>query len=217
MTHARFTALFVILLLSASLSLADIPPDPGFKRVHLDIVLDPQEDFTDYRFFIKSGDLAQEVFVKKGEKTTVNSFGGGARYRSSTLLAVPKKNLTAFGEKPDGDQLKAFQSAVVEGKIPGIIKLFDHGFIREVRESEANKLQNPVYRLERTKDGGITATQVAGSKNSGTSNSRVSFGVYDISKSLTLPGWITLIGGSLLSVAIVITGIAMFRRSKKVP
>src|SRR5437879_4110266 len=101
MTRTRFAALFVILLLSAALSLADIPPDPGFKRVHLDIVLDPQEDFTDYRFFIKSGDLAQEVFVKEGEKTTVNSLGGGARYRSGTFLAVPKKNLTAFGEKPD--------------------------------------------------------------------------------------------------------------------
>ena len=68
-------------LLNASIY-ADVPPEKGFKRVSVKLVLEAVEDFPDYRFFIKSGADVQEIVLSKGARRVVEPLGGGAWYRA---------------------------------------------------------------------------------------------------------------------------------------
>jgi len=80
----------VLILVICSLyavAYADIPPEPGYKRVTQNLIIQPQEDFGDYRFFVKTGSDLSEIFLKKGEQNTIKQMSGGAFYPAKTLLA----------------------------------------------------------------------------------------------------------------------------------
>ena len=65
-----------LILIFTVFAKADIPPDPGFKRVSVDLNIEIKEDLSDYRFFLDFyGDL-REVEVKKGSNS-IPSMGGG--------------------------------------------------------------------------------------------------------------------------------------------
>ena len=191
-----------LILIFTVFAKADIPPDPGFKRVSVDLNIEIKEDLSDYRFFLDFyGDL-REVEVKKGSNS-IPSMGGGARYGSGTLWAIPKKSL----KDEDKDQISKVLS---ENKIVRAIKLTQHQFAQTVRDSETNNIQNPPYILERDAERGLKITRTAGISNQGGRGGGIDFTLYGVSKSFTLPGYIILV--SFPVAAIVILGIWLFRR-----
>jgi hypothetical protein len=198
-----FLSLFVI---SAQ---ADIAPDPGFTRAYSNIVLDPRDDFADFRFFINSGDILKEVAIKKGEKNVLKSVGGGARYRSATIFAIPKKSLTTFGANLDDTSLKGLLSAIEEKKVSGIVTLFDHSFVKDVRTAEARNVTDTTYRLEKTKDGSVSATA---EKSSARIESNQELPSFASANTLGAAGWLMIASGCIATLALIVLGVWIARR-----
>jgi hypothetical protein len=200
-------AIGILALLSAAS--ADVPPEPGFKRIWLKLVLAPQNDFPDYRFFIKSGADLEEVVLKKGEQRTIEPLGGGAWYRTGTFLAVPKKSLVGLSELPSDGKLSELRKTVYDGKATGMIELIEHSFAREVRESEASSWKDPVYNIEKDPEKGVKVILVSGGENkAGTGTSFYS------RETKTGLFWGTVIGGSFMTLAFIGLGVWFIRRSK---
>jgi len=195
-------------------ALADVPPEPGYTRVSLSIIVEPADDFADYRFFLKSGFDLKEYTLKKGEKVTMSSMGGGALYRNGKFLAVPKKALVGLSETApvSGERLNPMQKAIADGSVPGTINLIDHGFIRDVPKADAKNWKDPLYRLEKDGEKGVKAVLVSGGqaeiKAAGTTDS------YYSTEPKTPAFWATVVGGSLLTLALIFFGVFALRRSK---
>lgn len=209
------TLLVVCAFFAAGLAVfADVPPDPGYKRDSLSIIVEPMDDFADYRFFLKSGFDLKEYTLKKGEKVTMPPMGGGALYRNGKFLAVPKKSLVGLSETASNEKLNPMQKAIADGSVPGTITLIEHGFIRDVRSAEASSLKDPVYRLERNAESGIKAVLVSGevseTKTGGNSGSFYS------TDPQSPAFWMTVAGGLLFTVAFILLGAWIARRKKSV-
>ena len=191
---------------------ADVPPDPGYKRITQKLIIEPKDDFADYRFFIKVGADLREYVLKKDEMTTIESMGGGAWYRSGRFLAVPKKELAGLSETAADQRLSPFQRAIYDGKVTGTIVLVEHSFIRDVPTAEATGAKDPVYRLEKDPEKGVKATLVT----SGQSSNKVgnTQGSYYSTEPKTPEFWATVIGGVLLTLAFIFLGVFAVRRSK---
>ena len=203
------TALFLITILASGLR-ADIPPDKGYTRVNVQLILQTDEDLPDYRFFLVSSNLVKEIYLKKGEKTTVASLGGGARYSSGAIAAIPAKDLTAFGADPAGEKLAELEAEISGYRVAGTIKLFTHSFSREIRDAEAGSVTDAEYRIEKTPNG-LAAVAIAGVAAA----NNVRFGITDVSKPVNIMGWAMIVGGVLMSLAIVIVGLWAFLRVRK--
>lgn len=206
-----FVVLFLVFAFSTA-AVADMPPEPGQKRVSLSIIVEPADDFPEYRFFLKNGFDLKEYTLKKGEKVTISSMGGGALYRNGKFLAVPKTALAGLSEESSGSDLGPMQKAIADGKIQGTITLIDHGFVRDVPAAEAKNWKDPLYRLEKDGEKGVKAVLVSGaqaeSKTSG------STGTYYSNEPKTPAFWATVAGGSLLTLALIFLGVYVLRRSK---
>src|ERR1041385_1450918 len=117
--------IFVLLCLSlvfAFVAKADIPPNPGFKRIYTDLVVTAQDDFPAYRFFFQTMRGLEEISVKKGESSTITFKGGGAAGSGGTFIAIPKASLKQYSEKlspADSDELR---SAIADKKIVGAVE-----------------------------------------------------------------------------------------------
>ncbi|MEQ1604459.1 MAG: hypothetical protein ABL999_06275 [Pyrinomonadaceae bacterium] len=199
---------FITLFSLAGVAVADIPPDPGYKRVSLNLIIQPQEDFSDYRFFVKTGAALNEVKLKKGEQFVVKSQGGGAFYRSGILLAVPTTSLAKLSETANGSELSEMQKAIYDGKVPGSIELLKHTFIRDVPVKDAAGMKDPVFKIEKS-EAGLKATPIAGNANEPGVNTT------QYSREPKTPlFWATVGGGSLLTLAFILLGARLIRRSK---
>ncbi len=210
--HLMTIAAVCVILFAAVAIIADVPPDPGYKRVSLSIIVEPMDDLSDYRFFLKSGFDVREYNLKKGEKITISSIGGGALYRNGKLLAVPKASLAGLDETPSSDRLNPMQKAIADGTVPGTITLIEHSFSRDVRASEAKGLKDPQYRLEKDGEKGVKAVLVSGgnveNKSAGTTDP------YYSTEPKPPAFWATVAGGSLLTLAMIFFGVYALRRTK---
>ena len=141
--------LFVVTILLPLGAICDVAPEPGYKRISINLIVETNEDISDYRFFIKSGADLKEIFVNLGKQTSISPLGGGAFYWTGTLLAVPTKTLGDLSDDPAENKLNAVQKAVFDGKVPGVVELVNHSFSREIPEADAAGHRDPVYRIER--------------------------------------------------------------------
>jgi hypothetical protein len=200
-TLKKYTAfLFAIFLAAVGAVHADVAPDPGFKRVTINLSLETTEDFSDYRFFIESALDISEVSVKKGETSEVSPMGGGAAYAFGTLWAIPVKSLSAFG-----DDLNSLKQAVRDGKVEGAIELLQHNFRKTVPEREADNQKAAKYRLERDKERGVKAAAVDAESKPSADSAEVS--------SPVAKSWISMVvAGFLLAVGVVFLGFQLFRK-----
>lgn len=205
-------ALMLVTLLFFTAVYADVPPDKGYKRITQKLVIEPKDDFADYRFFIKVGADLREYVLKKDVLTTIESMGGGAWYRNGKFLAVPKKALIGLSETATDQRLNPLQQAIYDDKVAGTIVLVEHGFIRDVPTAEAAGAKDPVYRLEKDADKGIKATPVTGSQNSNKAGN--SQGSYYSTEPKTPEFWATVVGGVLLTLAFICLGVFAVRRSR---
>lgn len=209
----KLRSFIILLIVAASFSsaFADMPPEPGRKRVVLSIIVEPADDFTDYRFFLKNGFDLKEYTLKKGEKVTISSMGGGALYRKGKFFGVPKKALTGMSEEPSGDKLNPMQKAIADGTVSGTIELVDHSFVRDVPSAEAAGWKDPVYRLEKDGEKGVKAVLVSG----GQPDSKAAGSTSPYASGAPTPAfWATVAGGSLLTLAFIFLGVYALRRSK---
>src|SRR5437660_1154441 len=110
--HKKSIALVISVLCAAAAVYADIAPEPGYTRVYSNLILDPQDDFQDLRFFLESGGTLEELKIHKGKQNVIRSKGGGARYNQAAVYAVPAKSLTSFGENLSGEKLAALETAL---------------------------------------------------------------------------------------------------------
>lgn len=209
----RFSVIFLLLLLSslAGIGFADIPPDPGYKRVSLNLIIQPQEDFSDYRFFVKTGAQLNEIKLRSGEQFVIKPQGGGSYYRSGTLLAIPKTSLAKLSEAAIGSELNEMQKAIYDGKVPESIELVRHSFIRDVPIKDAARMKDPVFKIEMS-ESTVKATLVAGN----TTETEVNTTQYSREPKTPL-FWATVGGGSLLTLAFIFLGVWVIRRSKSKP
>ena len=201
-----------VFLAAAAAVLADVPPDPGYKRVSLSIIVEAADDLSDYRFFLKSGFDLKEYTLKKGEKVTMSSMGGGALYRNGKLLAVPKASLAGLDETPSGDRLNPMQKAIADGTVPGTITLIEHAFTRDVRAAEAKDLKDPEYRLEKDGEKGVKAVLVTG--GTGKNMTGGTTDPYYSTDPKPPAFWATVAGGSLLTLAMIFFGVYVLRRTR---
>lgn len=182
---------------------ADVAPDDGYERVSLNLVTETNEDLWDYRFFLDFyGDL-REVEIKGKGRREIPPMGGGARYSSGALLAIPKINLKEFDGKFSADQAEKLSRLIKNKEIEGIVELAKHRFSRDVPKGE-----NPaeVYYVIKREENTLKAEKIGEeepksvlSGQSVLSNSRLSF----------------VIGGILITLAVLAAGIFAFRKAAK--
>ncbi len=211
---AFVTMMFVGLVFSCTANaIADVPPDPGYKRVTANMVVETKEDLSDYRFFIKSGADLEEVILKKNEQAIIRPLGGGAWYRSGSLFAVPVTGLDGLNSVPAGGRLGELEKTIYDGKAPGMIKLLDHSFIRDVKAAEAAGIKDAVFRIERDPDLKLKAVPVVPDIAPIRKTSEPSVAGYSREPKST-SFWAAVGGGSLLSLAFISLGVWFARRSK---
>jgi hypothetical protein len=211
---ASIAALFLLIGCTAILR-ADLAPPNGYTRISVGIILETKDDLADYRFFLVSSNLVKEILVKKDERATVGPLGGGARYSSGRIVAIPSKGLTTFGEKPVDVRLRDMEYAVAGGQIAGTITLLEHSFAREVPDAEAAGWKDAVYRLEKDAETGIKAVWVSGGANESKKGDGVAFTIVDISRPASIAEWTTIAGGVLMTLAFLSLGLWVFVRSFK--
>ncbi len=202
--------LIAVTILLPSRAICDVAPEPGYKRITMNLILETNSDLSDHRFFIKSGADVKEIFVSPGKQTHVSPLGGGAFYSTGTLVAVPTKNLADLGDAPGEGKLSGLQKAVYDGKVPGILELVNHSFSREVREAEAPGYQDPVYRIERDPQAGLKAVYVSGGAPVGKTFTAESAG-----RLFWQSAGAAIVAGIFLVFGITILGILYFRKKAK--
>lgn len=195
---------------------ADVAPDPDEMRVVADLYITTEADVSDYRFFLDFyGDL-REVEVKSKASTIIESMGGGARYSSGTLIAIPKNKLKDFSAKPTKEQISAFSNSIKDKSIESI-ELGKHQFINTIKISHRKNWTYPTYRIEREgntlrmlKANDITPKISLEEESKMRRTGGVDFALFGISKSLTPLGYMIVVG--FPTIAIIVLGIWLFRR-----
>ena len=184
---------------------ADVPPDPGYVRVSIDLVTETSEDLSDYRFFLDFyGDL-REVEIKSKGRTSIPPMGGGARYRSGTLLAIPKKSLSGLEEKPSSEQLNNLSKSIKAKEIEGVAELAKHQFSADVPKGEK---PSESYYLIKREENTLKAEKVTEEKPKSKSSPQ-------LIASDSRTGMV--VGGFFLTLAVLVIGVFAFRKvSKKV-
>lgn len=164
-----FTILLTVLSLSA-IALADAAPEPGYVRVGTPLNIKPQDDFSDYRFFLNSVGGLEEITLTKGKTTTISTEGRGGTMRFTTLIAVPKASLAAGYDAPvSAEKLDALKEEVGDKKISGVIELVSHSFDAYMKKKEKKKWKDPVFVLKTSAEKKIEAveTKPAGKTKAG--------------------------------------------------
>lgn len=205
--RTKHILLSIVLLVGCSgVAMADVPPDPGFKRISLNLIVESQTDFPDHRFFMRSGEDLKEITLTKDSKITIEPMGGGAYYRSGTLLALHRKTLISIEETNFDEILKAIH----DDRVPGTIVLVQHSFTREVPILEASGWKDPVYRIEPDAQAGLKAVHLSG----GAKESKI-----DNAASSGLAFWrsaaAAIVAGIFFAFGLLILGVLYFRKSSK--
>lgn len=207
----KISAPFVLLLALFSLSVitnADVPPDPGFVRQTAGVTIETKEDVSAYRFFIESAAGIEEISLSKEKPVIVTGANRGGSSRYGNFWAIPMKTLgEEFGVPEKLDRLRVGLS---EGKFSGAVKLFSHSFLATIKKEEVSKWQDPVYRIEKDGEISLKATLVSG----GNTESKVAASAY--SNDPKSPAfWVTVGGGSLMTLAFIFFGVWAIRRSNR--
>ena len=147
MKNKKITLLLPIMLFLVIAGKADMPPEAGYSRVSYNLVIETTEDLTDFRFFVDFyGDL-KDIEVKSKGRTTIPPMGGGARYSSGTLLAIPVKSLNGFAVKLTPEQLKNLSEAIRNKKIEGVLELAKHSFSDDIPKGKTP--EDVYYKISR--------------------------------------------------------------------
>lgn len=203
----KFWLLMLVMLMAAGPLLADVAPDPGYVRRSADLVIEADGDLSGYKFFLDSPMRIEELKIAGAGQTVISASGRNGAMRFARLVAISRNEYDrVVASQLTEDELRR---AINEGSFPGAKTLLNHNFQTTIPESARSIWKPPVYRLSLA-DGSVAATQVSGGFSGSAADSPASSGssfwIYIVSASAI---------GVLLSVAVVVFGIWMFRRSSK--
>jgi len=144
-------ALFVF----AQIARADAGPPSGSTFAPVDIIIKTDEDFSDYRFFLRSSGKTEEIKIESGNPTRIS---GSERMTSfvsySELIAIPR-NAAATAESESKEGLA---KDIENGReVPGAITVFSPSFQRVVSKRQPSATQSEIYLLRRTGQNEIKA------------------------------------------------------------
>lgn len=207
--------MMILMLVLATFVNADVPPDPGEMRVSANLNITTEADLSDYRFFVDFNRDLKEVEIKSKSSTIIEPMGGGARYRSGTLIAIPQKWLKDLPEKPTNEQLSTLSKSI-QDKTTESIELVKHQFSNTIKLSQRANWTYPTYQIERTGDNlkmvklNDISPKISLEEEAKIRDGGIDFSIYGISNGLTPLGYIVVIG--FPTAAIIILGIWLFRR-----
>lgn len=142
----KIVASFAFVLLAISFVKADVPPPSGYTRVSVPLVFETKEDLSGYRLFVNFAGICEEVIITEGKMFFVTE-GGGARFSSGKLIAIPKNDVTQFGTDLTWEQKREIGNLVRENNINGVIDLGTHSFTKEVKKGK--KAAIPLYVIKK--------------------------------------------------------------------
>lgn len=200
----------IIFFLFAAVTKADIAPAAGYTQVRTDLIIETTEDLSDFRFFLDFRGDCNEVKLKSNDITTIPSPGGGVRYSTGTLLAIPKKSLKDFGEELTFEQQHQLGELVSKNQVDQMLKLLQHSFSTIINDSDIANWSYPTYRLERNGNT-FVAKENQRIKPRKSSGAAIDFTFYGIVKRITIFGYIVFIGIPLI---LTVLGIWLFRKRK---
>lgn len=192
--------LFTIFIAAAGSAFADVPPDPGFTRQPVDLILEARGDLSAYRFFLDSMTVEEVKF--SGDRAVVRGEGRGGAMRAGRLIAVPISDMTISGDL-SGPLLENF---IRQNKFPNAKVLISHNFQQTISIVEKPLWQDPIYKVG-VVNGEISATKVSAGTGTGV-----------VSRSTEYLWPIVIVSGAvavLFTLAIVVLGVWLFRRKKK--
>ena len=196
----------------ATIVKADIPPDVGYTRVKASLTLETNDDLSNYRFFLESPLGIEELKISKDETTNVDANRRIGAARVATLWAIPRKSVGKDFGVSAPEKLDGMRVPLREGRMNGAVNLLSHSFLATIRDGEKANWKDPVYRIEMSPAKGIVAILVSGGEKSVSNGPQngVSFGVTDVSRTLTPLGWGLVVGGILMTLAIAVFGLHRF-------
>ena len=205
MNKKHLGLLVTFILLFSVFAKADVPPAAGYVRVAINLVTETSEDLSDYRFFLDFyGDL-REVEINSKGRTSIPPMGGGARYRSGTFLAIPKKSLNGLETKPTNEELNKLSKSIKAKEIEGVAELAKHSFSADVPKGK--KPAESYYLLKREENTLKAERIVEEAPKSNSSPQLISSGSQTS----------FVMSGILITLAVLIIGVFAFRKvSKKV-
>lgn len=204
-----FFILFTIFSFTG-LAFADAAPEPGYVRIGVPLIIEPQDDFAGYRFFLDSPGGFEEIALARGKTTTISTSGRAGSMKFTSLIAIPVAGLTAYTAPLTPEKLDELQKTLGEKKIEGIIALVDHSFDEYIKKKERKSWRGPKYILKANAEKKIEVVTVKaaprkiirGEADTGDENSHLAA---------------TIAGGSLMSLAFIFGGVWFARRKKNVP
>lgn len=159
----RMLAVVVLGALATGVAQADIAPPKGLKRVNLEHKITTDKEIGDYVLFaISGGDKA--TAVKLDPKTPATVTAGGGRYRSATLVAVPKGADKKYVNEKD------FLAAVAKGSVDGMLKAkLSFDAITTVKDTDTRTKIVKEYTLDKidAKDGIVLTAKKEETKDKG--------------------------------------------------
>lgn len=185
--------LFLLLFTFGQTALADMPPPVGYKYVTNNIQIETEKDFPEYSFYLLSFDRKLErIEISKDNAALVSGEGRDGIKRYAKLLAIPKASEELIAK----DKPSNLEQEITEGKIPGaFVSKNGFNFRGSVSLLDSRESVTERYRLE-----SIDAEKGV---------------ILILLKDETATAGNTffwLIGGGLLSLAIISGGIWGFRR-----
>jgi hypothetical protein len=201
--------LWFILILTGFIN-GDVAPDSDEIRVTADLTIETKEDLSDFRFFVDFSGAVHEIEIKSKSSTVISPLGGGARYSSGMLLAIPQKNLKDYPEKitsPYKEEGTGLSQVISQRKIEGIIELGRPQFSGIIKKSEQKNWSYSTYQIERdgnsiklVKLNEITPKTISKGGNGG----GIDFAIYGINQGLTPIGFLLMIATPLVIIGLVI-------------
>ncbi len=182
---------------------ADMPPPAGYERVNINLVTETKEDLTDYRFFLTFFGALHEVKIKSKGRSEIPPVGGGARYSTGILMAIPKDSLKEFDGELTYEQLGNLSRLIGGKKIEGVVELLKHSFWAEVRKG---KKVPEVYYLIKREENTLKAEKITEEKPKSKSSPQ------SFLPSSRLNYTISVI---FITLAVLVGGIFAFRKASK--
>lgn len=208
MLNKRILGTLFLVMSMAGLAMADAAPEPGYTRVAVPLNIKPEADFGEYRFFLNSPTVIEEIALTNGTTTTISADGRGGVMKYTQLVAIPKASLADFAAPITEDKLKTLHDAIGDKKIEGLILLTSHSFDSYMKKRESKKFMAPVFVLKAHAEKKIEAVETKQTPANKT-RSEVT-GEDDKGSSLAM-----IIGGGLMSLALVFGGVWFMRRQKQ--
>lgn len=180
-----------LLLVLCTATFADVAPDPGYSYIPVDLILEPTQDLSAFRFFLLSPADLEEVRIAAGSPTVISARNRGGVSLYGRLFAVPISEIGT--DQPNEEDPDGFRN-----RYESAHEVLSHSFKEEVSVIQKPFWKGPIYKL--SADGGrVWATKIQ----------------VDSSRSLLIYAVPMVIGGVLIAMGIAIIGIWLFRRSRK--